>query len=149
MLATREAVGYFRDRHLGLCGFGIMDGAGGGLGHDVTVPGSHVIIGEPGIILYSFSSGGMHLLWIFGVRLPITGVGSSAVNSLGLLSSAGCMTSPSFVGGCGVDGSRFGLGGVLVLHCFEFLGRNIMPRSSVDGAYEKCELLFKKCSYQL
>ena len=53
MLATREAVGYFRDRHLGLCGFGIMDGAGGGLGHDVTVPGSHVIIGEPGIILYS------------------------------------------------------------------------------------------------
>ena len=30
-----------------------MDGAGGGLGHDVTVPGSHVIIGEPGIILYS------------------------------------------------------------------------------------------------
>ena len=53
MLATREAVGYFRDRHLGPCGFGIMDGAGGGLGHDVTVPGSHVIIGEPGIILYS------------------------------------------------------------------------------------------------
>ena len=46
MLATREAVGYFRDRHLGLCGFGIMDGAGGGLGHDVTVPGSHVIIGN-------------------------------------------------------------------------------------------------------
>ena len=39
MLATREAVGYFRDRHFGLCGFGIMDGAGGGLGHDVTVPG--------------------------------------------------------------------------------------------------------------
>ena len=39
MLATREAVGYFRDRHLGLCGFGIMDGAGDGLGHDVTVPG--------------------------------------------------------------------------------------------------------------
>ena len=46
MLATRGAVGYFRDRHFGLCGFGIMDGAGGGLGHDVTVPGSHVIIGN-------------------------------------------------------------------------------------------------------
>ena len=46
MLATREGLDYFRDLHFGLRGFGIMDGAGGGLGHDVTVPGSHVIIGN-------------------------------------------------------------------------------------------------------
>ena len=52
MLAPREALAYFRDQHFGLRGFGIMDGAGGGLGHDVTVPVSHVIMGEPGIIFY-------------------------------------------------------------------------------------------------
>ena len=32
MLATREALGYFRDRNLGGRGFGIMGGAGTGTG---------------------------------------------------------------------------------------------------------------------
>ena len=51
MLATRERLRYFRDRIFEVRGFGIMGGAGGGLGHDVTVPGSHVIIGGTGNII--------------------------------------------------------------------------------------------------